>query len=189
MKSFTKFTTNPFTRYKELDRFFNKSYISPSERGIFEYTHYGVYQGTPKSNKRALRSTYANSNMSPFDKIVNLSMVSGLRQKSFLTLSRAFAKLIYILKFEQDVNKLTYMASRYLDFVLVQNIKAKSSASVNDFLSEVMSETSPIFNLKTQKSQIKKRSKKGQKYKVYISYVKPQSRNLVALKWLISDAQ
>ena len=116
-------------------------------------------------------------------------MVSGLRQKSTLAISRAFAKLIYILKFEQDATKLKYMASRYLDFILVQNIKSKSSASVNDFLSEAITDISPLFNLKTQKSKIKKRSKKKQKYKVHISYVKPRSRNLVALKWIISDAQ
>lgn len=189
MKSFIKFTNNPYDQYKECDRLWRKQYVSPAEKGIFEYTHYGVYQGSAKSNKRMLRSNYSNAHMSPFDKVVNLSMVSGLRQKSFITLSRAFAKLIYILKFEQDANKLKYMASRYLDFVLVQNLKAKSSASVNDFLAEVMSETSPLFNLKTQKSQIKKRSKKKQKYRVYVAYVKPQSRNLVALKWLVSDAQ
>jgi len=178
-----------YERSHEVGRLRNKVYATSLERGIYEYTHYGVYKGSKKSNKRALRSTYFNTHMSPFDKIVNLSMVSGLRQKSFLTLSRAFSKLMYILKFEQDVAKLKYMSAKYLDFVLVQNIKARSSASINDFLNEVMVGTSPLFNLKTQKSQIKKRSKKKQKYKVHISYVKPQSRNLVALKWIISDAQ
>jgi hypothetical protein len=80
-------------------------------------------------------------------------MVAGLKQQSFLTLSRVFSKFIYILKFEQDAAKVKYMASRYLDFILVQNIKSKSSTTANDFLYELVTDITPLFTLKTQKNK------------------------------------
>jgi hypothetical protein len=159
-----------------------KRYVNLSDKGLFDYTHYHVYKGSSKSNKRLLRSTHLNKHLSLFDKVVNLSMVSGLRQKSHITLSRVFSKFMFVLKFEQDSAKLKYMASRYLDFILVQNIKSQSSSTANDFLQELVVGLSPLFTLKTQKAKIKKRSKKKQKYKVRIAYVRPKSRNIVALK-------
>jgi len=189
LKSFIKFTSNPYDQYKEHERLLKKNYINLADRGIFDQTHYGVFKGTPKSNKQALRSNYSNKHSTLFNKLVNLSMVAGLKQQSFLTLSRVFSKFIYVLKFEQDAAKIKYMASRYLDFILVQNIKSKSSTTANDFLYELVTDITPLFTLKTQKTKIKKRSKKKQKYKVRIAYVKPKSRNLVALKWIISGAQ
>lgn len=163
-----------------------KKYVNTLNNGIFDYTHYHAYKGPAKSNKRLLRSYGANRQLSLVDKVVNLSMISGLRQKAYLNIIKVFTKFIYILKFEQDSNKLKYMSSKYLDFILVKNIKSKSSATANDFLKELTSDLSPLFTLKTQKIKAKKRSKKKQKYKIRIAYVKPKTRNMVALKWLVS---
>lgn len=179
-----------FTRHKSAynvtkerkDCLSKKYVLKLVDRGIYDYMHHNVYKGAPKSNKGLLRSYVTNRDLSLTDKLTNLTMVSGLRQKSYLNVTKVFTKFIYILKFEQDSNKLNYMSSRYLDFILVKNIKLRSSATANDFLKELATDLSPVFTLKTQKAKIKKRSKKRQKYKIRIAYVKPRTRNLVALK-------
>ena len=162
-------------------------YINWEELGLLNYTHFGVYKGNTKSSQSQLRSELANCNMSPFSKIVNLGMVSGLRHKSFLTITRAFSKIWYLLKFEQDSNRIQHLSSRFIDFVLIRNLHASSAFQINDFLYNLTLELSPVFSLKTQKPLIKRRSKKLPKYNVRIVYVKPSSRNLVALKWLMTS--
>jgi hypothetical protein len=86
------------------------------------------------------------------------------------------------MKFEQDEGQLDYLSSKYLNFILVRNVKKKKAIGINDLLSDLMSDVAPLFALKTQKNKIKKKSKKRQKHKIRIVYVKPRSRNLVTLK-------
>lgn len=182
MKSFNNFTEQ-LTSYsvdRELRVF--KKYANPYSRGLYEFTHYHVYRGGYKGNTRALRSTIINRSLSPFDKVVNLSMHSGLRHRSYISALNAFIKFIYIMKFEQDEGQLDYLSSKYLNFILVRNVKKKKAIGINDLLSDLMSDVAPLFALKTQKNKIKKKSKKRQKHKIRIVYVKPRSRNLVTLK-------
>ena len=126
--------------------------------------------------------------MSFFNKIVNLSMYAGLKHKAFLTLINVFTKLIYVLKFEQSSDKLKYLSSKYLDFILIKSLRCKTSVTANDLLANLVHDVHPLFSLKTQKVKIKKRTKQKQRYKIRICYVKPKSRALVVLKWLVSGA-
>lgn len=182
MKSFVNFTN--LSNTCELDRAMqtNKVYVNSFSRGLLNFTHYHVYRGSYKTNSRALRSNIANRNLSLFDKAVNLSMHSGLRQKAYLAMLNSFVKFIYILKFEQDDGQIKYLSSKYLDFILVRSVKSQSSAGANDLLEELTQSIAPLFMLKTQKIQIKKRTKKKQRHKIRVVYVKPKSRNLVTLK-------
>ena len=188
MKSFVNFTDHLINYGTDRAIQTNKIYVNRNNRGLYEFTHYHVYKGGYKSNIRALRSNIINRSLSPFDKIVNLSMHSGLRHRSYIAALNAFKKFIYILKFEKDDNQIEYLSSKYLDFILVRSIKKKNAIGINDLLDELIQGASPLFALKTQKIQIKKRSKKNQRHKIRVVYVKPRSRSLVALKWFTNGA-
>lgn len=165
-----------------------KKYVNPYSRGLYEFTHYHVYKGGYKSNSKALRSTVANRNLSPFDKVVNLSMHSGLRHRSCIAALNAFLKFIYIIRFEKSEGQLNYLSSTYLNFILTRSVKKKKALGINDLLNDLLSDISPIFALKTQKNKIKRKSKKKKKHKIRIVYVKPRSRNLITLKWFVNGA-
>ena len=186
MKSFISFS-NKFGQNDKSLRF-RHTRINQIDKGLFRYTHWHSYLGAAKIKKKSLRSVQSNQQMSFFNKIVNLSMYAGLKHKAFLTLINVFTKLIYVLKFEQSSDKLKYLSSKYLDFILIKSLRCKTSVTANDLLANLVHDVHPLFSLKTQKVKIKKRTKQKQRYKIRICYVKPKSRALVVLKWLVSGA-
>lgn len=165
-----------------------KEYVNSASRGLYNFTHYHVYRGGYKSNSRSLRSAVINRSLSPFDKVVNLSMHSGLRHRAHISVLNAFMKFIYVIKFDNDASQVEYLSSKYLDFILVRSLRKKKAIGINDLLNDLLRGVAPVFMLKTEKVKIKKRSKKKQRHRIRVVYVKPRSRNLVTLKWFVSGA-
>ena len=158
-----------------------KRYYSITDKGIYHPTRYKCYKGNYFIKKDLAKSIIRNRNISLFDKMVNLTMKAGLRQKSYLTLVNVFTQIIYILKFELDTEAIKYISSRYVNFILTRNLKFNSALDANELLAELVMDTAPLFTLKTQ---IAKKSKKKitQKYTVHTAYLKPLSRHLTTLK-------
>ncbi len=158
--------------------------------GVYNYCRGNRYLYFSKFYKNVNKSYGFNTNMSPFLKIVNLNMNSGLKQRSISTILSSFLFLFFLLKHEDNDSKIAYLSSKYSEYSIIKSLKLNSPFYINDVLLEIINNISPVFTLKTNKSFSRKKTKKikGSNFLVKIAYVKPLSRNLVTLKWLISGA-
>jgi hypothetical protein len=123
--------------------------------------------------------------MSPFQKLVNLSMKSGLKQTSTNLLLNIFKDFFYLVKHESLDANIKYVSSKYKEYSITRTLRANSPFYLNDVLSDIVKKVSPMYTLKTSKYPFKKaskRKKKKSKYMVKLAFVKPLSRNLVPLK-------
>lgn len=176
---------------KSSNSYFINKYFNKQNTGIHNYSFITHFFKFSRFNNYSNKSSMFNSNMSPFQKLVNLSMRSGLKQTSLNLILNVFKDFFFLVKHESSDFNIKYISSKYKEYSITRTLRINSPFYLNDVLLDIIKKISPMYTLKTNKYPFKKSSKKKKKkskYMVKLVFVKPLSRNLIPLKWINSGS-